>query len=244
MVLNRSKSDILSNKYYNIITAVIFVTLIVVIAVVVIVLSKPAASSNIDNSLQEYIVDLHNKYRSLVANGRLGNQPSASNMKKINWNNTLATFAETWVQKCNYEHSKSDYGENLAVGTIFESMTEYDYKTNFDHAMRMWAEEEHLNFDYPTTCVCRHATNCQCGHYTQIVWAQSNTVGCAIIQCNGMNGNWILPKSQLTFLISCNYAPPGNMWINGIAQPPYKLGSPCGDCPNDTPRCNDHGLCY
>lgn len=80
----------------------------------------------------------------------------------------MASFAENWVKKCNYEHSESAYGENLAVGTIFASMTDDDFRAKFDQAMQMWVVEEETNFDYPSTCTHKHPTNSQCGHYTQV----------------------------------------------------------------------------
>ena len=56
-----------------------------------------------------------------------------------------------------------------------------------------------------------------CGHYTQVVWANSLKVGCGYTSCaNGAK------------IISCNYDPPGNY----IGQRPYTQSS--GSC---TPTC-------
>ena len=37
------------------------------------------------------------------------------------------------------------------------------------------------------------------GHFTQVVWAATERVGCGVAQCNGMDV-WV-----------CNYDPPGNL---------------------------------
>lgn len=62
-------------------------------------------------------------------------------------------------------------------------------------AVAAWAEEA-SNYDYANdTCTGI------CGHYTQVVWAATHELGCAISSCPG-----------LTFrhAIVCNYGPGGN----------------------------------
>jgi pathogenesis-related protein 1 len=55
-----------------------------------------------------------------------------------------------------------------------------------------WAAESR-NYDYRSNC-CRGV----CGHYTQIVWAGTQEVGCAVAR-GGRREVWV-----------CNYDPPGN----------------------------------
>ncbi|KAL5787959.1 hypothetical protein ACOSP7_004908 [Xanthoceras sorbifolium] len=50
------------------------------------------------------------------------------------------------------------------------------------------------------------AVNLWCLHYTQVVWRNSVSLGCARVQCN--NGWWF---------VTCNYDPPGNY----VGQLPY-----------------------
>jgi pathogenesis-related protein 1 len=57
-----------------------------------------------------------------------------------------------------------------------------------------WAGESR-NYDYASN-KCRGV----CGHYTQIVWAGTREVGCAVATGGGRQV-WV-----------CNYDPPGN-WI-------------------------------
>nr|CAD7443043.1 unnamed protein product [Timema bartmani] len=78
------------------------------------------------NAEQDALVNIHNTYRSKVARGletrgSPGPQPSASNMRKMvsckeytefpsdlgdeqNWNDELATIAQTWVNQCMFGH--------------------------------------------------------------------------------------------------------------------------------------------
>ena len=46
------------------------------------------------------------------------------------------------------------------------------------------------------------------GHFTQIVWKNSNEVGCATVVCNSL-GN-VDSSTPLPFTV-CNYGPPGKI---------------------------------
>ncbi|XP_021776106.1 pathogenesis-related protein 1-like [Chenopodium quinoa] len=112
------------------------------------------------------------------------------------WNETLAAFARSYAKEravdCKLQHSNSPiYGENIAMSPGELSPTE---------AVDLWAGEK-PNYDYGSN-------NCKemCGHYTQIVWKDTQSVGCAKEKCQ--NGG--------TF-ITCNYYPPGNV----IGQRPF-----------------------
>lgn len=58
----------------------------------------------------------------------------------------------------------------------------------------MWAAEEQHYDAEANTC----AEGQLCGHYTQVVWANSGNLGCAMATC-GSGRVWV-----------CNYDPPGN----------------------------------
>jgi hypothetical protein len=69
-------------------------------------------------------------------------------------------------------------------------------------------------------------------HYTQVVWANTRTLGCGATFCP-MVGS--LPNATL---VVCNYAPPGNF----IGQAPYASGAACTQCPSDLATWGS-GLC-
>ncbi|XP_020096396.1 pathogenesis-related protein PRB1-3-like [Ananas comosus] len=137
------------------------------------------------NSPQDY-VDAHNAARAAVGVG------------PVTWDDTVAAYAQNYANErigdCQLVHSGGPYGENLFEG--FGA----DY-TAAD-AVNDWVSEKQY-YDHATnTC----AQGQECGHYTQVVWRDSTTIGCARVVCN--NG-WIF--------ITCNYNPPGNI----VGQSPY-----------------------
>merc|ERR1719456_647430 len=67
------------------------------------------------------------------------------------------------------------------------------------------------------------------GHYTQVVWADTEELGCGMVYYKG--------SSLYETLIVCNYAISGN-WMGGEM---YKSGDACSSCP-DGYTCDD-GLC-
>ncbi|XP_068198399.1 cysteine-rich secretory protein 3-like [Antennarius striatus] len=57
------------------------------------------------------------------------------------------------------------------------------------------------------------------GHFTQIVWHNSNQIGCGKANC---------PNNFLKTFLVCQYCPPGNY----NTYHPYEAGTPCADCPD------------
>uniref|UniRef100_UPI00358E69BF cysteine-rich secretory protein LCCL domain-containing 2-like n=1 Tax=Myxine glutinosa TaxID=7769 RepID=UPI00358E69BF len=177
------------------------------------------------------IVELHNKLRGDV-------RPPASNMEHMSWDEDLAHSASSWVAQCTWDHGPEtllpSIGQNLAVHwgrprpPIFHVQAWFDEATDFE-------------FPHPQECKPWCPYNCKgavCTHYTQLVWATTTKVGCAIKTCVNMNV-WGEIWKEAVYLV-CNYAPKGN-WI-GLA--PYKRGSQCSQCPPIYGgRCHNN-LCY
>ncbi|KAJ8016542.1 hypothetical protein DPEC_G00008330 [Dallia pectoralis] len=166
----------------------------------------------------ETIVELHNTYRGQVV-------PSAAYMTKMKWDENLKITAESYSVKCVWDHNPDleglEMGENLYVSTV-----------SFDpiKATEKWFLE-HLNFNFNNNS-CQE--NQMCGHYTQMVWASSLSVGCALHRCDTMEG---LSFQKVNFLV-CNYFPAGNF----VDEKPYEEGEWCSRCPENLPRC-DENLC-
>jgi Cysteine-rich secretory protein family len=176
----------------------------------------------------------HNQVRSGVAS-------TAANMTRLVWDANLATVAQNWANQCNFSHnpnSNSDYavlstntgqvGENIFVTTTSRA----NALTGPGSAVPFWASEG-IDYNFSTnTC----ADGKVCGHYTQLVWANTLRVGCGIQQCPTIAG---LPS---TFnngqLVVCNYNPAGNF----IGQSPYIGGVTGSQCPPELPNVVD-GLC-
>jgi len=150
-------------------------------ALVVFSISKP----NLTQAEIEETVASHNEWRAKVG------------VAPLVWDEELAKTALKWAKKlkekgCAFEHSHTKgLGENLFMGTTGF----YDPKEVVD----AWGNEiKDYNYD-------DNSCSGLCGHYTQVVWATTKKVGCAKIECDGMD-IWV-----------CNYNPPGN-WVG---QKPY-----------------------
>jgi hypothetical protein len=112
-------------------------------------------------------------------------QHSASN---VTYNTTLSRFASAYLSSvkdsCNFAHSGGPYGENLALGYP-------DVVTSID----AWGDERrNYNFKDP-------GFSEETGHFTQLVWKNTTTVGCGRVEC-GQGKGWYLV---------CEYWPRGNV---------------------------------
>uniref|UniRef100_A0A1A8BZL8 GLI pathogenesis-related 1 n=1 Tax=Nothobranchius kadleci TaxID=1051664 RepID=A0A1A8BZL8_NOTKA len=178
-----------------------------------------------DKKFIEDCVKEHNTARSAVS-------PPASNMLYMTWDEGLAMTARAWARRCEFKHNIylkdvrsvhptfHSVGENIWTGAPASSF-------NTKHAIKRWVNESHdYNFNNNK---CAYV----CGHYTQVVWADSYKVGCAVQLCT--NGVKHFTTSEGALLV-CNYGPGGN--VNGW--PPYNsVGTACSGCRG---RCKDR-LC-
>lgn len=166
---------------------------------------------------EELLVELHNRYRGVV-------QPSASAMLPLKWDGNLKLVAEGYAAKCIWNHNPEleDTGENLFAGTG---------KLDLERAVEKWfLERVDYNY-YNNSC----DEDKMCGHYTQMVWADTHRVGCAVHLCAQMEGlDWTEP----THFLVCNYYPPGNY----EGERPYVEGEWCSQCPENLQRC-ENNLC-
>ncbi|KAM4705636.1 peptidase inhibitor 15 [Rhinophrynus dorsalis] len=164
------------------------------------------------------ILEYHNQVRSKVF-------PPAANMEYMVWDETLAKSAEAWAAACIWDHGPTYLmrflGQNLSVRTgRYQSIIQL---------VKPWYDEvKDYAFPYPQDCNPRCPLRCygpMCTHYTQMVWATTNRIGCAIHTCYNMNV-WGAVWRRAIYLV-CNYAPKGN-WIG---EAPYRVGVPCSACP-------------
>jgi len=169
---------------------------------------------------QKSTLDLHNSFRAQVAAGKVAGQPAAKSMPNLVWDAALANKAKAWAERCAIGHSDGMnnglgyqwVGENMAWGTMnsdinSDASAQSVIKQGFDG----WSGES-KNFAFPKTC-----KQGQCGHYTQLVWAKSQKVGCGVAQC-GSIGGWQVSGFSKFYMLVCNYGPGGN-WNN---EDPYE----------------------
>uniref|UniRef100_A0A672L3B5 Cysteine rich secretory protein LCCL domain containing 1 n=1 Tax=Sinocyclocheilus grahami TaxID=75366 RepID=A0A672L3B5_SINGR len=177
------------------------------------------------------ILDLHNKLRGQV-------YPPASNMEYMVWDTELERGAQEWAETCLWEHGPTgllpQIGQNLGVHWG-------RYRPPTSHPQAWYDEVKDYSFPYPQECNPHCPFKCSgpvCTHYTQLVWATSSRIGCAINVCYNMNV-WGQIWAKAVYLV-CNYSPKGNWW--GYA--PYKHGTPCSACPPSYGGLCRENLCY
>ena len=108
----------------------------------------------------------------------------------IYWNETLASYAQAYSERCVWQHSHGPYGENLARGY-----------PNVTSAVDAWGNERDLyHFSSSNPTGFSEAT----GHFTQLVWQSTQATGCGWTDCNGKNG-------LDGIYVVCEYWPEGNI---------------------------------
>ncbi|KAI5608259.1 cysteine-rich secretory protein LCCL domain-containing 2, partial [Silurus asotus] len=180
---------------------------------------------------REEILLLHNKLRG-------GVYPTASNMEYMIWDDELERSATHWAEQCQWEHGPHDLlksiGQNLAVHWG-------RYRSPAYHVQAWYDEVKDYTYPYAHECNPWCPERCSgpmCTHYTQLVWATSNRVGCAVHVCPSMNV-WGETWENAVYLV-CNYSPKGN-WIG---EAPYQHGRPCSQCPPSYGGVCKDNLCY
>ncbi|XP_072800378.1 peptidase inhibitor R3HDML [Vicugna pacos] len=177
------------------------------------------------------LLDYHNHIRASV-------HPPAANMEFMVWDEQLARSAEAWATQCIWSHGPPQLmryvGQNLSIHSG-------RYRSVVD-LVKSWSEEKrNYSFPAPRDCTPHCPWRCSgpvCSHYTQMVWASSNRLGCAIHTCSSIKV-WGSTWHQAVYLV-CNYAIKGN-WIG---EAPYKMGRPCSACPPSYQGSCNRNMCF
>ena len=116
------------------------------------------------------------------------------NATAVSWNHTLASYASSYLSamgtqspdsgsECDFAHSGGPYGENLAIGC-----------NEVTGCVELWGDErDEYDFNDP-------GFSEKTGHFTQLVWKDTTTVGCGRRLCG----------TRAWYLV-CEYWPRGNV---------------------------------
>ena len=144
-----------------------------------------------DTAFVNGILQLHNDYRS------------ALQLPPLEWSPALAADALAWAKHL-AESDKGQHDQNI-VGKEGENLWWGTANAfSLGDMVDAWAAEKKF-FREGVFPDCRSNRSAVVGHYTQIVWRNTQAVGCALVG-NGRND----------YLV-CRYSPPGNL----IGQRPY-----------------------
>ncbi|CCD71373.1 SCP domain-containing protein [Caenorhabditis elegans] len=194
------------------------------------------ATAQFSSTAQGQIVDAHNKLRSAIAQGSYvaaGTQePSASNMRKIVWDETVAAAAQEYAEGCPDDHSGTSYGENLYWSWSSSAPSSLD---KFGVAASNSWESEFQKYGWTSTFLDEAGFATGIGHATQMAWAETSKIGCGIKNC-GKDAN---KKNMYKVAVVCQYDSAGNMMDSDI----YQQGETCSACSEDASCEQDSGLC-
>ncbi|KAJ9643651.1 uncharacterized protein PV06_09162 [Exophiala oligosperma] len=153
--------------------------------------SQPASTS-VSSDYQQGILDSHNIHRRNAS------------VSDLTWSDNMASIAAQIAASCVYAHDTSTggggYGQNIGAGAapsdVPGMITNEMYNNEINwYPLPYGVEPDMTNFE-------------KWGHYSQIVWKSTTSVGCATQYCpNGLanTGGGVSP-----YFTVCNYSPPGN----------------------------------
>ena len=169
-------------------------------------LQSRSTGSTLTAAERDNILNLHNVARQSVS-------PPASDMKTMSWNIELASIAQNYADQCKWAHnsnrssasSKYSYvGENIYVqtSTMSNGVLEGGF-TSWDN------EKDGYHYDQGNSGEC---SDPPCGHYTQIIWANSNALGCGVTKCTSMENFPDYSWNEYWEFLVCDYGPGGNYY--------------------------------
>jgi hypothetical protein len=176
------------------------------VALASILAARPAATQVLFTQAdKQTILDAHNGVRCGVT-------PAATVMPPLVWDARLEATAQAWANACFDAAAPAgliDHNPNRSVGHPFyvgENIYASSGLAMPTNAVFLWAAE---SADYELS---NNTCSGICGHYTQLVWANTRRVGCARSYC---------PLLAFSSSIVCDYGPGGN--VGGL--PPYVAGA-------------------
>ncbi|CAH0693265.1 unnamed protein product [Chilo suppressalis] len=183
------------------------------------------------------IVDKINERRHFVATGLTKLLPLAANMNKIRWSEELAGFAQRWVDQCDPAISPDREDEcrdleDTKVGQNIATVTGPTPGMHIQSLIDIWFM---MSLDYRgSTSYYNQSRDCKTNYFTQLIWGETDRVGCGRAKFYVENKNTIIER------LVCNFAPKGN----NHGKPVYAIGYPATQCQTDMEPDNKmSGLC-
>ncbi|CAJ0602188.1 unnamed protein product [Cylicocyclus nassatus] len=176
------------------------------------------------DELRMHFLDTQNYRRSILAKGQVqrpnGNYlPTGANIIKLDLNCSLENEAIKEVRECPTSKPRNPntdmYGKNF--DTFASSAVVPTYRDAIKKAVTNWWKVVRTGTNVPGMQVTFRLShvNQPVESFTQIAWANTRYIGCAIAKCSS------------SYTVICLYDPKGN----NVDEPIYMKGSPCAACP-------------
>lgn len=202
-------------------------------------MSGAIVANHLNDAAKAYLLCKHNESRSQIALGNFmglyGNFAVATDMKRLQWDAKLETVAQNWANQCQWQHnsnrateynalSPTDINGNPIAGSesVGENLAYFASSAltaaSLEYALsgyKAWVDEGQ-DYSMGAFNVSDFCDNEPCGHFTQVIWANTYKVGCAVNYCAAGT----VSSLASTYLV-CDYASAGNY----IGQMPYATGS-------------------
>ena len=135
-----------------------------------------------------------------------------------------------FIVSAEYEH----VGQNL--GFINSSAPDIDVDKSMNELTMLWYDEVAIfESDWVNETMDR-GPDVKVGHYTQMIWADTSEIGCAVSYYSSDTNN----ETWYHIVYVCNYGPGGNY----LGLPVYEIGEPSSACGGGLEPSEDYeGLC-
>jgi len=177
---------------------------------------------------KDAILAKHNDLRRRVARGEESGQPAAGDMRELVWDSELEEIAQRWADQCTFAHDpihgKLDgtaVGQNLYIGGSSVQTDQAGLTSTAPVPAQAWYDEV-TDPGFSSGDIDPFVFSYGAGHYTQVVWASTSSVGCANV--------YYFDGSFYQNLVVCNYAVAGNLQGGTM----YTQGTACTSCPSGT----------
>ncbi|XP_053678232.1 antigen 5 like allergen Cul n 1-like [Anopheles nili] len=189
---------------------------------------------------REQILEFHNRLRNNLACGYFRRFAEASSMEQLHWDNKLARIAEYNARTCVFEHDECrntrkfrTVGQNLAINWFYG--VNITVSQALDIFQRHWYLEYSKGHQKQLDRYNEHSIRAGIGHFTQMIHADTQYVGCAMVRFHGNRQG----TSVTQYYLVCNYSE-GNLY----ERPVYRKGRRCSKCKygcrSDPYRCLCH----
>ncbi|KHJ89750.1 SCP-like protein [Oesophagostomum dentatum] len=185
------------------------------------------------DALRTKFLDAHNYRRELLATGQVAKRngnylPKAANMQRMRYNCALEVQVGEFLKTC----PKAGSAESARIGTgeNFLRISQdgiADYTKAVEKAVTSWWKVIRTTEGIGMAVTFRaHHVGAPISSFTQMAWATSRKLGCAVAKCTG------------DYIAVCRYQPRGNY----VEQVVYAKGTPCSACPSGA-WCTNGALC-